>query len=307
MSAMTDDTGSFSYDITVSIGEKIRTLRKSRNLTQKELAGERITRNMLSLIESGATLPSLPTLRYLASRLNVPLGFFVPSSETEERFLYKLTYLGAMKNAYRNHDYEECIDFCPNPTEADDEVAFLLASSHIGIAQNLADRFSLSEAFAELDAAEIAGARSVYCTSTLKAALSYYRTLFRSLATDSIPDELCDFSGCGEFLPPETVAYFISLRAIRSGGVNELSLPLTLHQNEHIHALELSVDEQYPEALRRLRILSDTAELPSYMLFRVLSDLESTAEASGNVRLAYSATKRKLAVVEKCRVRNMLD
>ena len=37
------------------IGERVRQLRIRRNMTQKELAGEQMTRNMLSLIEkSGA-------------------------------------------------------------------------------------------------------------------------------------------------------------------------------------------------------------------------------------------------------------
>ena len=35
-----------------NVGEKIRDLRLSRGMTQKELAGESVTRNMLSLIEN---------------------------------------------------------------------------------------------------------------------------------------------------------------------------------------------------------------------------------------------------------------
>ena len=41
------------------IGEKIKALRISKRMTQSELAGDQITRNMLSLIENGSALPSL--------------------------------------------------------------------------------------------------------------------------------------------------------------------------------------------------------------------------------------------------------
>ena len=50
---------------------ELRVLRMAAGLTQKELAGDRITRNMLSLIESGNASPSVSTLLYLAERLEV--------------------------------------------------------------------------------------------------------------------------------------------------------------------------------------------------------------------------------------------
>ena len=60
------------------IGEKIRKFRKMRGMTQAELAGESITRNMLSLIENGGASPSLQTIEYLADRLGIsPASFFI--------------------------------------------------------------------------------------------------------------------------------------------------------------------------------------------------------------------------------------
>ena len=62
----------------LEIGEKIKTLRQSKRMTQAELSGDQITRNMLSLIENGSALPSLPTIIYIAERLNVPVECFLP-------------------------------------------------------------------------------------------------------------------------------------------------------------------------------------------------------------------------------------
>ena len=67
----------------MQIGEKIKSLRQSKLMTQSELAGTQITRNMLSTIEHGTALPSLPTALYLAERLNVPVGYLLAEGEDE--------------------------------------------------------------------------------------------------------------------------------------------------------------------------------------------------------------------------------
>ena len=65
------------------IGEKIHRLRVKRKMTQAELAGDQITRNMLSRVENGAALPSLPTVWYLADRLGVPAGFLLAEGDDD--------------------------------------------------------------------------------------------------------------------------------------------------------------------------------------------------------------------------------
>lgn len=58
----------------LQIGQTVRTLRKRKNLTQAQLCGDYITRNLLSQIESDKVSPSLDTLCYLAQRLDVAPG-----------------------------------------------------------------------------------------------------------------------------------------------------------------------------------------------------------------------------------------
>ena len=59
------------------LGEKIRQLRKKRGLTQSELAGDRLTKGMLSQIENGKAAPSMATLEYLAERLGCEVADLV--------------------------------------------------------------------------------------------------------------------------------------------------------------------------------------------------------------------------------------
>lgn len=66
----------------MNLGETIRALRLERGLSQRQLCGDRITRNMLSLIESGKARPAMDTLQYLASRLGVSIGTLLGEAQT---------------------------------------------------------------------------------------------------------------------------------------------------------------------------------------------------------------------------------
>ena len=61
----------------MELGEKLRQVRLEAGLSQRQLCGEEITRNMLSLIENGSAKPSMKTLQYLAARLGKPVSYFL--------------------------------------------------------------------------------------------------------------------------------------------------------------------------------------------------------------------------------------
>ena len=61
----------------MELGEKIRMARLEAGLSQRQLCGEEITRNMLSLIEHGSAKPSMKTLRYLSGQLGKPMSYFL--------------------------------------------------------------------------------------------------------------------------------------------------------------------------------------------------------------------------------------
>lgn len=61
----------------MELGEKLRAARLEAGLSQRQLCGDRITRNMLSQIENGTASPSVSTLRFLAGKLGKPVSFFL--------------------------------------------------------------------------------------------------------------------------------------------------------------------------------------------------------------------------------------
>ncbi len=61
----------------MTLGEKVKTARLALGLSQRQLCGQYMTRNMLSLIESGSARPSMDTLRFLAGQLGKPVSYFL--------------------------------------------------------------------------------------------------------------------------------------------------------------------------------------------------------------------------------------
>ena len=61
----------------MELGEKMKQARLAAGLSQRQLCGDTITRNMLSQIENGAARPSMDTLRILAGRLGKSVSYFL--------------------------------------------------------------------------------------------------------------------------------------------------------------------------------------------------------------------------------------
>ncbi|MBS4539162.1 helix-turn-helix transcriptional regulator [Clostridium sp. D2Q-11] len=68
----------------MTTGEKIKTLRKELKLTQSQLAGEEMTKSMLSQIENNNAMPSMKNLRYLANKLGRPISYFLDEDTLNE-------------------------------------------------------------------------------------------------------------------------------------------------------------------------------------------------------------------------------
>ena len=139
----------------MTLGQKIRQTRLARGLTQKELAGEQITRNMLSQIEHGAAQPSMRTLEYLAAVLNVDAGWLLSGADGDgaaDRLVRARTLL-------REGKWRACRELLhEGSAQAGDEellilsrAAMQLAWKHLG-REEFDDALALSQEAAECDA-----------------------------------------------------------------------------------------------------------------------------------------------------------
>ena len=158
----------------MNIGERIRELRISKLMTQADLAGDHITRNMLSCIENGSANPSLSTIIYIAGRLGVPAGFLL-AEQGDEMAYRKMSNLSNIKKAYTTGDVQSCrslcLSGCPEP---DDEISLLLANcdTEIAVEEFWSGRLRSSCRF--FDEALSYAEKTIYSTDAIEAEIRVY-------------------------------------------------------------------------------------------------------------------------------------
>lgn len=151
----------------MKLGEKIRSARLNAGMTQEELAGDFITRNMLSQIENGLAMPSLQTALYIADRLGVDAGILF--SERDNKEAYFLTRkLPSLKTLFEDGDYDKCIDLCSDEAESCDEACFLLAECYIKKAYDNFYKGKLRQALKYGELALKLSSKSVYSSDGIK-------------------------------------------------------------------------------------------------------------------------------------------
>ena len=113
----------------MTLGEKLRRARQERGLTQSQVAGSKITRNMLSQIENDQAKPSVRTLEYLAAVLGVDIGRLL--SEDDDSTLDRMR---SARACYRMGDLNGCLEHLKQ-VDADDEAHLLIALCASELAQ----------------------------------------------------------------------------------------------------------------------------------------------------------------------------
>lgn len=151
----------------MKLGEKIRSARLNAGMTQADLAGDFITRNMLSQIENGLAMPSLQTALYIADKLGVDAGILF--SERDNKEAYFLTRkLPLLKSSFKNGEYDKCIESCSEAEESCDEACFILAECYIKKAYDNFYRGKLRQALKYGESAVKYASKSVYSSDGIK-------------------------------------------------------------------------------------------------------------------------------------------
>ncbi len=128
----------------VELGKRIKEARLARKMTQSDVVGDFITRNMLSQIESGTATPSVKTLTYLAKVLQLPVNYLLPDElevpdESGNSALKEIDDLTIMKNAFKRGDYAAAVEHALPQTQSGsivyDEACSILAMSYLELAK----------------------------------------------------------------------------------------------------------------------------------------------------------------------------
>ena len=87
----------------MELGQRIKQLRLEKGLSQRQLCGDVITRNMLSQIENSAARPSMDTLSYLAGKLGKPVSYFLEEDAVTSP---NQTVMAQARTAYGDREYD---------------------------------------------------------------------------------------------------------------------------------------------------------------------------------------------------------
>lgn len=290
----------------MNIGKRIRQLRLSKLMTQADLAGDQITRNMLCNIERGTALPSLPTAMYLAGRLGVPVGLLL--AEEGGEFPYrKMIEMPNIRRAFAAGDFTGCLSLLHSsfPAERDDELSLLCAEAEFGAARNAFEEGRFRRAAAAFDRGVTATGQTVYDTDSLRARTAvYFRYLSGvspTLSSDILPEN--EVAGARAF-GDEFCEYFMALDALENGRDGEVAAYLTRQEKSlyaaRIRALILMKKEEYQEAEEALEALLARPELSvGALLYEIFGDLDLCCRKNDDYKRAYEFAGSRMGLLER--------
>lgn len=133
----------------IKLGRMIKEARLAKKMTQSEVVGDFITRNMLSQIESGSAYPSLKTLDYLADKLDIPLQLLVPENarDSDELLAPLLKAKDALKSGNLAAANEAVLPLLVEDGDLFDEAAAITAQCCVGLAENTEKSGDLQHAY----------------------------------------------------------------------------------------------------------------------------------------------------------------
>lgn len=289
-----------------NIGKKIRDLRLSRSMTQKELATGSVTRNMLSLIENGNALPSLPTLAELAGRLGVSVGYFFAETDEETAAFTKMSRIGEIRRLYRDGEYDACLTACRELPCPDEEILLLSAECSLALAADAFQRYALNTASTHLLEAKAALSDTVCASDSLRTTVAFLEQLIECTTHPALPSDILDTSRFeSSRIPVEFFVYLRALSFLDQGQVADADALLRsglIHSAMYCHILEAKEwmrQGRHADAFALLQKIVSTETPGFFTAFRLLNALESCASTLGDFKNAYQYSTEKIKLLEQ--------
>jgi len=281
----------------MTVGEKIRRRRRELGLTQREVAGENVTRNLICRIERGDCLPSLDTLRAVAEALSVPVAYLVSEEDDFAAFAVKEA-LPSLRGAYAAGHYADClrqIEKLP-PEGVRDEVAYLAAAASLGLAERAMRSGNLKKIPDYVREAKEYAERTVLPSDWILARCELCRAVAKSPESPKWEVKRDEYLANAE----KAIGYNAYLYLTDEEGIPCNRETVKFHRE----ARDLIANRRYREALPILLALEDkksTGELDPYFLYRVYSDTETCYRELGDFEMAYRYSTKRVSLLREFR------
>ena len=276
----------------MTIGEKIKKQRRLLGYTQSDVAADFISRNMLSLIESGNASPSLETLRYLADALHIPIEYLVSDQEDISPFL-RMKKEAELHECFVLGKYEKVLELVDSFGQNDDLTLILAAEASYRFAKKKLSSGSLESAKKYL-----ARTLDYLSVSKFDSALLRAKCALASSIAENIQSPKLNFDREAylNLIREDTEEEFFHYYCL------DFSYP---YQNEilslHIKAKELMRKRDYHGAIALLCEAEDKKTQENYDAFVFLgiyNDLESSYKALADFEKAYRYSTKRISMME---------
>lgn len=284
----------------LSLGKKIKNLRLKKGMTQAELAGETITRNMLSQIENETAQPSVNTILELSEKLETPAEYFFSEINDADPFR-KLLSIDKIRKAYSSGDYGKCIYRLDRLNVSDDETEYLYAKAYFALARDFYrdGRWSTSEEY--FRKARIHAEKTNYADRDFADIISRYLQNIQTVKNKSEmfldseeSDQLRNFFSdmmYSALLEKDSSAFL----------AQNLASSYAKHLSIHQKIKEDFSEEEAGVLMKQLRDILDGAdeEKCAVLKYYILYDLEILAQKTGDYKCAYECSSARLLLSEK--------
>ena len=278
--------------IKTNLGKKIKDVRKAKGLTQAELAGNKITRNMLSGIENGTTNPSLDTLEYIADGLGVPVSYLI-SEDDDIFFFQKKEKIDKIYRAYEAKNFTACINMINSMVSKDSELNYILACAYLELGKKNVANGALITALENLSLAHQCCTDTKLDTLHIEAQIPMYVSIAKNVQSPLLEFDYQKYkSSLKEGMDFEFFNYL----------TQNFSYPFeTPIYRLHMEAKALIKERNYTEAVKRLLFateLSKNEDYNAFVVFSIYTDLEYSYKQLYNYESAYLYSTKRMTLLE---------
>ncbi len=275
----------------MTLGEKIKSARRAAHLTQAQLAGEDITRNMISQLESDSANPSIATLNIIAKRLGLPLSYFF--SDDENAFVFeKQRYIGEIRALYKDKNFNRCIEVAEALSVTDDELALILAECYFALGKQNVLIGALHSAKKCFDASIAYTRKTVYDTSGIKAITPLYMAIVKNVQSPLLEFENEEYCRIFDYIDYDFYKY------VSQDSSYEFQNPVFA---KHIRAKELIRSYKIYDAIKLLTEIEEESKsglYNAYVMYSVYSDLDNCYKQIADFEKAYRYSNKRISLLE---------
>ena len=276
----------------MTLGEKIKKARLEKGLTQSEVSEDKITRNMLSAIESNKSIPSIDTLLHISDRLELPIAYFL-SDDFDISVYRKKQFIEQIKLAFSNKSYLTCVSLIEEIDCCDDELAYILACSYFELGVSAAKLGSFITAEKHLANSRKYCDLTIYDTGSIECKIPLYESFVKNVNAP-----LLDFDNARFALDMAKIVDYEFYKYICNDA--EYSYTNKLFER-HLFARAKIKERKYYEAINILLEIADSKssfEYNAYFMYSVYGDLDNCYKQICDFENAYKYSGKRISMLE---------